>query len=54
MGAVKTVPCLKCGRPAREVGQPGDCPDCGKTLCEACCDNQKREAQKPSALRGGK
>jgi hypothetical protein len=35
------VPCRLCSKPAREVGAPADCPACGKTLCEACCDARK-------------
>lgn len=36
-----------CGRPAREVGQPADCPDCGKTLCEECCTTRTADAPYP-------
>ena len=35
-----------CRNPAREVGQPADCPDCRKTLCEDCCDREKARRAK--------
>lgn len=39
---MRFVRCLKCSKPAREIGGKRDCPDCGKDLCEECCDGRCR------------